>query len=362
VGEYGAGWLTSERTVSHAVFAGQLGNNGSFDALTQVNSAGNAVPPNPVPGLAGLYSTLIAWQQAPGSAGGPEIRVRYAPDGETLGPEAVLSSPGQGPTDAADGIAAAGDVSGDAAVAWLQGTPGASQVTIAQLYQPPGPFPALKSFQYATSSQPVFGWKAPHEPWGPMKFALSVDGNQLAQTYSTSLRVPSPLPDGPHSWQVMGTNPAGQQSQARPAAVFVDTVAPLAAVRVFGRPQVGSKLHVFATYADLPPSGEPRSDASGVAKVFVRWGDGTVMALRLGSHRAYHAYRRPGRYVISLTVSDKAGHVTQELVRIKVSKPGQKSTGGHGKPTPTKPATKPTPTKPGTKSGTTKPGTKRAGG
>ncbi len=358
VGEYGAGWVTSERTVSHAVFAGQLGNNGSLDAIAQINSLGNAAAPYPVPAFAGLYSTLIAWQQAPGSTAGAEIRVRYAPDGETLNSETVLSSPGQGPTDAADGIAAAGDVSGDAAVAWLQGTPGASQVTIAQLYQPPGPFPALKTFQYATTSQPAFGWKAPHEPWGPMKFVLSVDGNQVGQTYSTSLQVASPISDGPHSWQVTGSNPAGQQSQSRPASVFVDTVAPLAAVRLFGRPLVGSRLHVFATYVDRPPSGEPRSDASGVAKVIVHWGDGTVTALRLGSHRDYHAYRRPGRYEISLIVSDRAGNVSKELVRIKVSKPGQKSTRSHTKPGSKPGSTKPGTTKPGT-GGATVPRTKR---
>jgi hypothetical protein len=340
MGEYGLGWVTSARNGAHDLFATALGGNGLAEGTTQVNSLGNATAPAGVPATAGLFSTLIAWQQAPGASGLPEVRTRYAPDGKTLGPEVVISSPGQGPADAANGLAAGGDIAGDAAVAWLQGTAGATQLVVGQLYQAPGSFSAVKAFQYVRSSQPSLVWTAARELWGPMRYAVSVDGGQVAQTKATSLQVPAPLTDGLHSWAVSGSNPAGQQSQARPASVFVDTVAPTAAVNVSGRALVSSQLHVYVSYVDLPPSGEPPADASGIAKVVVLWGDGTIAPLRLGSHRSFHAYRKPGRYQIAAVVTDRAGNVTRVLSYLRVTKPKPKS---KSKPKPKQPAAKPHP-------------------
>jgi hypothetical protein len=277
--------------------------------------------------MAGLYSTLIAWQQYPGAAGAPEIRVRYAPDGSTLGPEMVVSTPTQGPTDAADGLAVAGDVSGDAAVAWLQGAAGAGELAVEQMYQGPGPFSARKSLLYQRSPYPVLSWTAAHELWGPMTYTVSVDGNQVAQTNATAVRVPTAVADGPHSWQVSGANVAGQQSHTRPVTVFVDTVPPVASVVLSGHPEVGSTLHAYINYVDLPPAGEPPSDASGVATVTVGWGDGKPALLRPGYHRVVHIYRRTGRYRITVLVTDKAGNTTRSVTPVKVQKPKTKKKG-----------------------------------
>ena len=120
--EYGQGFVTSVGQVSNNVFAMELGNNGAYGPIVQVNSLPGTAEPYAVPGIAGLFSTLVAWQQTPGTAGPAEIRVRYEPRASSLGPELVLSSPAAGPADAARGIAAAGDAGGDAAVAWVQGT------------------------------------------------------------------------------------------------------------------------------------------------------------------------------------------------------------------------------------------------
>ena len=57
----------------------------------------------------------------------------------------------------------------------------------------------------------------------------------------------------------------------------------------------------------------------------VQWGDRTSTRLRLGRHRSFHAYRRPGRYRVTVTVTDKAGNVKRVVSVIKVTKP--KSTG-----------------------------------
>jgi hypothetical protein len=317
--EYGQGWVTSERSLSRAVFAEMLYDNGAAWGNDQINSLAGTTAPYPVPATAGLYSTLVAWQQDPGSSGPPEIRVRYAPDGINLGAETVLSSPAQGPVDAADGLAAAGDVAGDAAVAWLQGVPGSIAVMAEQLYQAPGQFSVTKSPRYSKASQPVFSWSTPRG-WGPMRYSLTIDGAAVGQTYSNSMAAPTPLSDGPHAWQVSAANPAGEQRQARPAGVFVDTVAPRVRLRLRGLRVIGFRLRARLSYADLPPAGEPRSDASGVTKVELRWGDGTTVRLRPGAHLSTHAYRRAGRYRITVLISDRAGNVVRLISTIGVAK------------------------------------------
>lgn len=316
--EYGQGWVTSERTASDDVFAQTLNQNTNPAGVAQVNSLPAAAPPNPVPAAAGLFSTLIAWQQEPGSSGPAEIRARYAPSGGTLGPEMVMSSPAQGPVDSGDGFAAAGDVSGDAAVTWLQGTPGASAVMVEQLYQPPGPFAPSTTFRYSRSPQPTFAWTRPHG-WGPFTYSLIVDGATAFRTAANAAAPPTPLPDGRHRWQVTAANPAGQQSQTRLVPVFIDTVAPRAKVK-HGRAVAGRALRTNIRYADLPPAGEPRFDASGVARVVVRWGDGTAATrLRPRSHLVEHVYRRRGRYRMTVLVTDRAGNVTRLTVKLKVA-------------------------------------------
>ncbi len=322
MGEYGHGFVTSSRVGSHELIATDLGDNGVREGASQVNALANVSPPYGVPAIAGLFSDLIAWQHDPGPVGVPEIRVRCAPDGSALGPELVVSSPSLGPTDAKDGLAAAGDGAGDAAISWVQGTGGTAQIVASQLYTPPGSFAAGSSFQYARGSHPLLAWSAPREQWGPIRYSVTVDGAQVAQSGATSVRVPSALPDGPHSWQVTAANPAGLTSTTGTARVFVDTVAPTAALTTTGARRVGAVLRAYVRYHDAPPAGEPRGDASGVAEVVLDWGDGTVAKLHLGWHRKLHSYRRPGRYRVTVAVTDRAGNTTRLLVHLKIVRPG----------------------------------------
>lgn len=352
VTEYGEGWVTSERTLTEGVFAQGLSDNAQPLGAAQINSLPITSAPDPVPAIAGLYSTFIAWQQQPGGTGPSEIRVRYAPDGETLGPEIVASSPAQGPVDAADGIAAAGDVYGEAAVAWLQGPPGASTLMVDQMYQPPGPFLA-RAIHYVTTSTPAFAWTRPHG-WGPMKYSLVVSGALVGQTYGSSGTPAAPIPDGPHSWQIFAANPAGQQSKTKVAGVFIDTVPPHVKLRLRSPAVAGTNLLTTLTYADLPQPGEPRFDASGVAKVVVRWGDGTTTRLRLGTHHVSHTYRHAGRYEVTVLVSDRAGNLTRLVAKLRVVKSAPK--GKHSTTTLTfsAPATTPTTSTPGPTGGATR--------
>jgi hypothetical protein len=166
--------------------------------------------------------------------------------------------------------------------------------------------------------------------WGPLTYAVTLDGALLGQTTATSITAPAALTQGAHSWQVSATNRAGLASSSGAGTVFVDTIAPTAKLTVTGRQQVGSKLHVNVSWSDVPP-GLPPSAASGVASVLLNWGDHTVLEM---IHNQLHSYRRAGRYLIVVYVADRAGNRTTltQWVRIKPKK--TKKPSGKAKPKP----------------------------
>jgi hypothetical protein len=318
--EYGQGFVTSGGLTSNDVFAMQLGTNGAMGGVGQVNAAAGSSPPDPVPAIAGLFSDLIAWQQDPGATGAAEIRVRYEPRASALGPEQIVSSPAAGPTDAGRGLAAAGDGGGDAAIAWVQGTPSSTEIVVALLYQPPGAAAPPSSTVYARTPQPVLSWSPSSQRWGPISYSVSLDGIAVGQTAGSGIRVATPLRDGLHRWSVTASNPAGLSTASSTAKVFVDTVAPRLRVAVTGARRVGKATALRLFYRDLPPAGLPQSDASGVARLTIRWGDGTVTHLKPGTHRVEHSYRRPGRYRVTVIATDRAGNQTRVLRRVKIAR------------------------------------------
>lgn len=329
--EYGAGFVTDAQENTGALMAMELTSNGGYSAPEQVNSVPFTAPPYAVPGIAGLFSDFIVWQQAPGTTGPAEIRLRYEPRASSLGPEMVVSSPASGPTDAARGLAAAGDVGGDAAAAWVQGTGASSQIVVVQLYEPPGSVAPAQSLSYVRTPEPVLSWSPAAGRWGPVHYTITVDGAQVGQTTGTSLRVPTALSDGRHSWQVGAVNPAGVTGGSGVATVFVDTVAPTLAARLGGARHAGAKLTLGLRYRDAPPAGLPSRDASGVAKLTVYWGDRAVAHLKAGAHRETHVYRRPGRYRITVWITDRAGNSRKLVKIVRITSGARSKPGGkHG--------------------------------
>jgi hypothetical protein len=150
---------------------------------------------------------------------------------------------------------------------------------------------------------------------------VTVDGAPVAQTQATSLTLPAALTNGRHSWRVTAVNPPGLQHAGRSGSVFVDTVAPKVYLTVSGERQVGASLHVLVGARDLPPRGQPAAAASGIASVTLKWGDRTIVQLTSGQRRSAHAYRRAGRYRITVVVVDHAGNTTAVVLPIKVVAP-----------------------------------------
>jgi hypothetical protein len=310
--EYGRGFATATDTANNSLVAETLATNGAPAGLANVGSQPNAVPPYAAPAPAGLISNLIAWQQAavPGAA---QVLLRYAADGSTLGPDTLVSSAAQGPARADLGLFAGGDSEGDAAVAWVQGTSGSLSVVAAQLYVPPGSPQPTNRFLYTRQPQPTLSWSAAREEWGPVTYEVTLDGASLGQTTGTSQQVPRPLIDGPHSWQLVASNPSGESRNGPPATVFVDTTAPRLRAILTGTPRAGTPLGLQVLPADLPP-GQPGASASGVRSVSVTWGDRTPETTGPAVGRLHHAYARPGLYRIRATATDRATNTTT-LVR-----------------------------------------------
>ena len=323
--EYGHGLIISGRDVSHQVVATTLGDNGVTTGTVRVDSLQNATGPDAVPGIDGLFSGMIAWQQNPGVSGPPEIRARYWDTFTGFGSEVVLSSPLLGPADASLGLATQGDILGDAAVAWVQGAPGATAIEAAQLYQPPGGFGVSNAFQYARTVHPVLAWSGSSELWG-LRYLVTVDGALVGQTTATALAVPAVLAQGPHSWRVTAVNGLGQTSSTRAATVFVDTIPPTAHFTLTGAKRPRSPLHIDVTYTDVSQGVAP-ADASGVASVVVNWGDRTVHRIR---HTDVHSYARPGLYLLRVTVTDRAGNATKlgKWIRIAAKPTAANKRGG----------------------------------
>ncbi len=349
VTEYGRGWVVSEHDQSHQLDATSLGTNDSFGSTLRVDSLVNAAQPDAVSSNAGLTSTYMVWQQTPGVAGGAEIRLRFAPNGGDLGPEQVISSPSYGATSADQGLAAAGDVAGDAAAAWVQGSGAATRIMAAQLFQPPGGFVPLQSFRYSTTARPILAWSSSSELWGAPQYVVKVDGTPIGQTTATEFVPSTPLADGRRVFQITAVNAAGLAYAAPAATVFVDTVKPTVSLTVTGTRAIGYTIHLRARYTDPPPPGLPKSAASGVLRVDVNWGDRTPKS-RIRRTTATHVYKRRRTYTIAVTVTDRAGNktVVKKRVMIAAKPPKHKPRRRRKKTTRAVPALAGRPSAPGT--------------
>jgi hypothetical protein len=324
--EYGRGWVTSATDQSHSIIGSPLSANASPTISERVNTQILQSQPDAVPGVAGTISTMIAWQQNPGSAGPPEIRMRYAPDGSDLDPEQVISSPTLGPTDADQGLAVGGDLAGDTAVSWAQGSPGNLAIVAGQLFQTPGSFVPLYQFRYANSVNPILAWSTSSELWGGLVYVVRVDGVQVASTGATSIRSPVAVANGRHSWQVTAVNPAGLSTVAKVGTVFVDTVKPRVSFKLTGTRAVGATVRIQVKANDAPAP-VARSQSSGIQSVQVKWGDGAKPLIKNG--RATHIYKHRRNYTVTVIVKDRAANRTVVTRKIKIRASGASSRGKH---------------------------------
>ncbi len=173
----------------------------------------------------------------------------------------------------------------------------------------------MSAAPYSRISQPTFNWNPSTEAWGGPVYAVTVDGAVIGTTAATSLKSPVMIPDGTHTWQVTAVNTAGETASAKPVRVWIDTVAPTVQFTLTGAERAGARLRLRVRTSDAPPP-EPAAAASGIATVTVNWGDKAVATI---SRTAVHVYARPGRYRLTVSVTDRAGNATTVVRRIRVA-------------------------------------------
>jgi len=290
----------------------------------------NTAPSYAVPAAATARKTLVAWQVTP-AGGVPEIHARYR-DGGDFEAEQAISRGDLGPTAAADGLFAAGDDAGDIAVAYVQDVPGQGRaIAVATVDQPPGRFAVKRVNGFLRTDRPTLSWTTSRETWGRY-FRVLVDGVQVGVTGRRSLRLPAPLPQGAHTWQVVALDHRGQQYAAKPSSVKIDSVPAFVRARVSGPRRALATLKLAVQATDTP-TGTARKAVgvvtSGVGQILVSWGDRTpAQLIRSG---AQHAYARPGRYTLRVLVTDRAGNRSTFRLSLKIAKPARRSRRRHSR-------------------------------
>ncbi len=179
--EYGNGLATAYQVNSGQVWSSVLTQNGFWYGMYRVDSLPNVSPPYPVPSAVGTNSLVVAWQHDPGMLLAPDIRARYFTVANGYGPEVQVSSSGQA-ANAAQGLATAGDVNGDVAVAWAQGSGTATAIEVAQLYQPSAAPLPRNPVSYTKNNRPTLSWTPPTNSWGPFTYTLFVGSTAVGTT------------------------------------------------------------------------------------------------------------------------------------------------------------------------------------
>ena len=85
-------------------------------------------------------------------------------------------------------------MAGNAAVAWVQGAPGARAIVTEQLFQLPGTASPAGPTGYVRVRRPRLSWRTAGELWGPVTYTVTVDGIEVGQTTgsrSSSHRYPT---------------------------------------------------------------------------------------------------------------------------------------------------------------------------
>ena len=338
-GESGSGYVTAVAGINHRVIATPVAADGYIETPVQLIPGGGAAAPYAAPASAGRGS-VIAWQRTP-KRGRPRILVSWGPYGAKGGePRAPVrvSAPATGPTDAALGLVAGGDDSGDAVVAWVQGRAGRLSIDAAELLAGPGSTGGRRPIFFTNRSRPTLRWPAASESWGPLSYTIRLDGSVVGRTRQLQWRSPKSLNDGPHSWQLKTTNEVQKSSTGPAQTVFVDTHPPVLHVRLGGRQKAGETLRLALRYADLPNPKQRGAPASGVAGATVNWGDRAVPVARdsrspvkrhVHGGRVYytvtvtHVYPSGGHRTVTVTVDDRAGNATSVTQKL-VIRPGPK--------------------------------------
>jgi hypothetical protein len=284
-----------------------------------VLGGGFGATPSPAPAVAETGDGLVAFQQGDAS-GGRSVHARpydYVPASRVVtppGPDATLSDPSLGATDADRGLFASADRAGDVAVAFVQGDGDMRKIVAARFDRAPGAFRASTTTKWRKFARPPLKWGTSFELWGPLTYQVQIDGVPVAQTTSTGIKLPARVKDGLHRWGVVAIDRLGQATATPTRNLRVDATPPKVTFKLSGSHQRGKLLKIAVKATDASGTG---AKASGLNGVRISFGDGsrTIAALK-----AAHRYGHSGHVTVTVTASDKAGNVIAVKRRFTVRK------------------------------------------
>jgi hypothetical protein len=314
------------RGVGYAGIGG-VASNGAYGAVLKddvfnpgvVIGGGFGVAPAPVPAVAETGDGLVAFQQGDAS-GGRSIHARpydYVPASRVVtppGPDATVSNPALGPTDAARGLLAAADRAGDVAVAFVQGQGAGSQIVVGSFDRAPGAFRGNTTTKWRKFARPPLKWGTSFELWGPLTYQVQIDGVPVAQTTATGVKVPVRIRDGVHRWRVVAIDRRGQATATPSRNLRIDATPPKVSFRLTGSRKRGKLLKIAVKASDASGS---KAKASGLKVVRISFGDGSRTIVGV---RASHRYGRSGHVTVRVTAGDNAGNTIAIKRRITIRK------------------------------------------
>ncbi len=304
-------------TAGKRVAVAQLHDDHFFPAVL-VNQANN-VNPQPVATFSNNNDGFAAWIQGNDPSVATVHAAAYDIDPakrSVAGPQqdTEISNPDFGPVDVGAGLVLASDRAGDAAAVFVQGAPGGRRLVAAGFDRTPGRFTLSSTSRYRNLARPTLAWSEAFNLWGPLTYAVTLDGQPVGQTKSTRLELAAPVTDGEHTLSVTATDRRGQTTAvAAPGTIRVDTAAPELSFSLAGTKAAGRRLSLSTTASDVLPG-------SGIERVVVDFGDGSK---RITARRARHVYTRNGKYTLRVSATDKAGNSTVLRRQITIKKAGK---------------------------------------
>jgi hypothetical protein len=194
------------------------------DVLGSLNNGGT--DPQTVAAAGQNLTGVVAWLQAPTPApDGVVVAGRFEVN-NTYEDEFQLSPGEFGPVPTNGGLFAASSQVGDSIVAFSQGPLTARRVVASVYARFPGRA-TPHTPRVVHSKTPLLRWLPATSVFGQPTYTVIMDGKQIGQTQSTSMRSPQ-LSEGRHDWRVDTTDAHGQKRPGRKRGLRVKT-APSAA-------------------------------------------------------------------------------------------------------------------------------------
>jgi hypothetical protein len=243
-------------------------------------------------------SGLLAYP-AEDSAGHAAVAIRQEfPSGASQ--SGLLSAPQGGPVSDLQ-IGSAGN--GNALIAFRQGEPGHLQIVAERVSVQPIAFKVRAPKGWARPRGARLRWQVAASAVGGVRYAVLLDGRAVARGLRRrSFRIrPGQLGEGVQQVRVLATDSLGSQRLSKPAKLRIDGQPPLVAVRS------GPDRGVTVSIRDSGSGPRPKA-------TLVRFGDGTRMR---GGLRFPHAYRRAGRYTVTVRAVDRVGNRVRRRFQVR---------------------------------------------